>query len=159
MENHGNAELLLEYSAGTLETDAAAAVAEHIGNCAACRELVRAQQEVWSALEIWESRPVSPEFDQKLYRRIVEEVSWWELVTRPFRSLSYRHGLPLAAAACLLLVAGFLLQQQPEGIEPNEPNRPETVQQQVDAQHALEDLQILGEFNGLVRAEGGEPRM
>jgi hypothetical protein len=156
MENHGNAELLLDYSAGTLETGAAA-VAEHIGNCAVCRELVRTQQQVWSALELWEPAPVSPDFDKKLYRRIVEEVSWWDMLMRPFRPLTARHGLPLAAVACLLLVAGFLLQQRPEAILPNEANRPETIQ--VDAQHALEDLQILGEYDGLIRAEGGEPRM
>ena len=156
MQNGGNAEVLLEYSAGTLESGVAAAVAEHIGRCAQCRELVRAQQEVWGALEVWEPRAVSPDFDSKLYDRIGKEVSWWEMLVRPLRPLSFRNGLPIAAAACLLVVAGFLLEQRPEvPARPADNGR----QLQVDAQHALEDMQILGEFNGLVSADAGDPRM
>ena len=77
--------LLLAYGSRRLDAHAAAALEQHLESCSACREFVAGQSAVWNALDLWEAAPVSPDFDRRLYRRIEEQVAWWELLLRPFR--------------------------------------------------------------------------
>jgi len=159
IEDPGHTERLLAYCARKLDSEAAAALEEHIRNCPGCADFVKAQQAVWVALDGWETSPVSADFDRRLYQRIQREVSWWDLLTRPFRPLMARQGLPIAAAACLVIAAGVMLQRPPA-------MPPESVPQsaQVEAaspdqvEHAIDDMEILRELNHLVRPDA-EPKM
>src|SRR5260370_42315822 len=65
-----------------------------------------------------EAPPVSQDFNRRLYRRIEQEVSVWDMLARPFRPLFVRRGLPVAAAACLLVMAGGRCGQPPRSPAP-----------------------------------------
>ena len=152
-------ELLVAYGAGTLDKEGAAKLEEHIGTCPGCRQVVREQQAVWQALDRWEAPAVSPDFDRRLYRRIQNEVSWWDLATRPFRPLLARGGLPVAAAVCAMIVAGVLI-ERPEGVTAPVPESAQVEAASPDqVERALDDMEMLREFNHLVRPDAGEPRM
>lgn len=91
------AEILLEFSAGTLDAARAAELTSHIRECPECAALVEAQSQVWQALDAWKPVQVSPDFDAKLYARIArEQTPAWR------RWLHWRPALPLAAAAAAL---------------------------------------------------------
>jgi anti-sigma factor RsiW len=151
---------LLAYTSGKLDAAAAAALEDHIRACSACRELTSSQRVVWEALDQWQPAPISADFDRRLYQRIGQEVGWWDRLVRPFRPLFFRRGLPVAAAAGLLIVAGVLL-ERPIGAPP------EVVQDsaQVEAvapeqaEPALQEMEIMREFSLLVHQETPEPRM
>ena len=113
---------------------------------------------MWRALDAWEAAPVAPDFDRRLYQRIEKNVSWWDLMVRPFRPMMLRQGLPLTAAIALLIVAGVLI-ERPAGPSAS----PDTVQLEAvapeQAEHALEEMEVLHEFNRFLRAESAGPRM
>jgi anti-sigma factor RsiW len=70
---HGEcSELIVDYVAGTLDSNTEAAFRRHLESCAACCEAVAGQKAVWSALDedLWLKPAVSPDFDQKLFERI-----------------------------------------------------------------------------------------
>src|SRR6476619_6436551 len=110
IETQENAELLLSYSARRLDPESAAILEAHMELCPACREFRAGQRALWEALDQWEARPVSLDFDRRLYRRIAEQeqMSWWARLFTPLRPMFVRPALPLAATACLVLVAGFI---------------------------------------------------
>src|ERR1035438_3982547 len=85
MECGENADLLLEFAAGRLDEEARMRLERHTEVCPACREFASGQRAVWEALDAWESAPVSPDFDRRLYGRIEREVSWWDRILGPFR--------------------------------------------------------------------------
>jgi anti-sigma factor RsiW len=155
-----SAEVLLAYCSHKLDPDAAAMVEQHIRACAACGEFARRQASVWKALDTWEAAPVSPDFDRRLYQRIEKEVSWWDLLMRPFRPLLFREGLPIAAAAVVVIAAGVLI-ERPDRV----PAERGPVSAQVEAvapeqaEHALQEMEIMREFNRLVHADATEPKM
>jgi hypothetical protein len=150
-------ELLLAYCARKLDADGMAAVEQHTRGCPACLKFVGGQRAVWEALDSWEAVPVSPDFDRRLYARIEQEVSWWSRLV----PLMWRQGLPVAAAAGLVLVAAVLL-ERPAGV----PVFRAPVSAQVDvvgpdqAEHALEEMEMMRELNRLVVSEAAEaPKM
>jgi len=151
-----HAERLLAYCAHKLDSRRAALLEEHIRNCPECADFVQGQRAVWQALDTWEAAPVSPDFDRRLYQRIQQEVSWWELLMRPLRPLVVRQGLPIAAAACVVMVAGFLLQRPAELPPVVVPAQVEASADQVE--HAIDDMEILRELNHLVPPDAS-PRM
>ena len=160
MEMGENSELLLAYSTGRLDAEAAAALERHLGICPACREFAASQRSVWTALDAWEAPSVSADFDRRLYQRIEKEVSWWDLLIRPFRPMLVRQGLPIAAAACVVVMAGALL-QRPAYVEPDaqtESAQWESVQPE-QVEHALEAMQMLSDFSHQVRAAANESQM
>lgn len=152
IESQETAELLLAYTAQRLEAEKAAIFEQHIETCPSCREFANAQQAVWKALDAWEAMPVSPDFDRRLYRRIEERGSWWNLLLRPFQPVLVRQGLPIAAAACLLVMVGVLV-ERPVVMNVEQPAvQVESVQaDQVDT--ALEEMEMLREFHRTVRAD------
>lgn len=162
IETQENAEWLLEYSAGKLDAGRTAIFEDHVRTCHACRKFAEGQRAVLSALDSWEAPPVSPDFDRRLYQRIETEVRWWDLMMRPFRPLLFRQGLPIAATAALVLAAGLIWQQPPK-ISPSA--LPQSAQVQVESmpreqvEHALDEMDLMREFNRLVRPDTGEPRM
>ena len=111
LETRENAQLLLDYCTRKLEPESVAALERHIAICGACREFASGQRAVWQALDAWEAAPVSADFDSRLYRRIETEVSWWDLLLRPFRPVTLRRSLPATAMACLLVMVGVILER------------------------------------------------
>jgi hypothetical protein len=153
--------LLIAYSSRKLDVANAALVGQHVESCEACRDFVVAQHAVWNALDAWDAPAVSPDFDRRLYRRIDEQVSWWELAIRPLRPV-FRHALPIAAAAGVVLVAGLLLDRPSEA--PKQVPQIHLVQadslQPDQVEHALAEIEMLDHFNRIMRADpDSRPKM
>jgi anti-sigma factor RsiW len=153
--SHEQQELLLAYFAGERNTPDAAALEKHLEVCEACRELVASQRAVWSALDEWRAPAASADFNRRLFARIEQEVSWWDRLMRPFRPLWIRLTVPVAAAACLVIMVGIALdhrlsQPQPVSVEVGQPEQIE---------HALDDMQMLHDFNTAVRADAADAKM
>jgi anti-sigma factor RsiW len=146
IETQENADLLLSYSARRLSPENAAAFEAHMESCPACREFRDSQSALWETLDRWEARPVSLDFDRRLYRRIEEQEreNWWTRIFGSGRPGFLRPALPLAAAACLVLVVGFII-DNPVRIAP----RVETprVQEVEQLEQTLDDLDMLRQFN------------
>jgi anti-sigma factor RsiW len=157
MEARQGSELLLEYTAGRLEAQAARALEAHLEHCARCREFAHSQEVVWQALEAWEAAPVSMDFDRRLFARIERAPdSWWARLT----GHAIQQAVPAAAAAGVMILAGLMLERP--AMKPAEPPR-ESAQVETlgpeQVQSALDDMQMLRDFNHLVRADSSEPRM
>lgn len=154
-------ESLLAYTSGKMPPQEAKAFEAHLSECSACREAVSQQKAVLSALDGWAAPPVSADFDRRLYERIQNEVGWWERLVRPFRALVGTRGVPVAATAALLVIAGagFLL-KQPGDLTPEVP---ETAQVEAvapdQAESALTDMEMIREFSSIMRAEAASPKM
>ncbi len=154
---HGDLAILLDYSARKLNVAETARVDEHLKACAECRQVADGQRAVWEALDMWEAAPVSPDFDRRLYQRIDNEVSWLDRAMRPFRPLFVRHGVAIAAMACLLLVAGVLLQRPADVAAPGGGGKPEISTEQ--AENALQEMEMLREFSRIAPADNPQPAM
>ena len=154
LETRENAQLLLDYGTRKLEPESAAALERHIAICGACREFASGQRAVWQALDTWEAAPVSEDFDSRLYRRIETEVSWWDLLLRPFRPVTLRRSLPATALACLLVMAGVILERPTvsSAPPPGEVTQVDSVQPE-QVEHALDAMEILSEFSQRVRTD------
>src|SRR5512144_986434 len=114
IETPENAETLLAYCSRKLDPASATVLEQHMQVCPACREFAAGQRTLWEALDSWEAEPVSPDFNQRLYERIEKEISWLDMLMRPFRPLMFRHVLSLVGTACLVIVAAVMLQRPPE---------------------------------------------
>jgi anti-sigma factor RsiW len=164
MENREDAQWLLDYCAGKLEAESEARLEGHMATCGACREFVRGQRAVREALDTWEAAPVSADFDRRLYRRIEAQVSWWDLLVRPFRStfgtVTLRRSLAGAAAACLLLTAGVLLEHpaiSPAPV-PNDMAQVDTLQPE-QVERTLDAMEMLNEFSHHVRTDSPDSKL
>lgn len=159
-------ERLLDYVSGSLEAREAALFEKHLELCGECREFVAGQKEVWNALDLFEPVPVSADFDRRLYAAMAQ-TSWWDRLvasfTTPFRTPTWvRHGLPIAAAAAAL-TAGFFVWDRPA------PKPAPAHQTQLTAeadslqpdqvQRALDDMEMLRQFNRLVSADSKQSKM
>jgi anti-sigma factor RsiW len=145
MESGDNKDLLLSHAAGRLDADSSAALERHARSCAACSEFLEGQAALWSALDEWEARPVAADFDRRLYRRIGEQEqrSWWSRVFTPL----LRPAVPMAATACLLVVAG-LIGIDPDRVTPQAPVADVGQPGEVElVESALEDLDMLRQFD------------
>jgi len=147
IESQENAELLLSYSARRLDSENTAALEAHMSNCQACREFRDSQTALWAALDQWEARPVSADFDRRLYRKIEEQqqLGWWARIFGPSRPMFLRPALPLAATACLLLVAGFIIDTP--GMRPAPVAETPQVREVEQVERTLDDLEMLRQFN------------
>jgi hypothetical protein len=163
IETQENLELLLDY--GTARAGSGnAAFEQHLETCAACRDAVVGQQAVRSALDLWVTPEVSASFNHHLYERIEQEAGWRKRVgqwmARPLGALLSWRGIPIAAAACLMVTAGVLLEQSRTGLQPAQLAAPDPASIQVDkvkpeqVVNALDDLEMLGNFDSSVRAGG-----
>jgi anti-sigma factor RsiW len=153
---------LLAYCAGSLSAERRALLDEHIRDCHSCREFADGQKAVWEALDVWEAPPVSPGFDRRLYERIEQEVSWWDLLTRPFRPLLLRRGLPIAATAGLVLMAGLMIQNPGAVMQPVPPAESAQVEgiPPEQLEHAVDEMEMMREFNRLIHPDGTtDPKM
>jgi len=158
IETEENLDLLLAYSTGDRGAPAMAGLEQHVNICPACRKFVAGQPPVWAILDEWEPPAVSPDFNRRLYSRIGQEISWPIRLFRPLRPLFGWHGLPVAVAACLVVTVGLVL-QRPSAVSP----QPETIQIEVlppeQVVHALDDLEMLDNFDRAVRADSVRPEL
>jgi anti-sigma factor RsiW len=158
IETEENLDLLLAYSTGERSAPGMAGLEQHLGGCPACRKFVAGQPAVWAALNSWEPPAVSSDFNRRLYGRIEREIPWWARLFRPLRPLFGWHGLPVAAAACLVITVGIML-QRPSAVPP----QPETIQIEVlqpeQVVHALDDLEMLDNFDRAVLADSARPEL
>jgi hypothetical protein len=147
IETKQNAELLLDYSARRVNPESAAMLKAHLETCSACREFLGAQQAVWEALDPWEPGSISPDFDRRLYRKIEEQeqFGWWERIFGSARPMFLRPALPLAATACLVLVAGFII--DPGRIAAPVAETAPRAREVEQVERTLEDLEMLRQFN------------
>jgi hypothetical protein len=143
-----------------LDAPQVAAMAEHAFACPACREWMAEVGAVRQGLDGWEAPPVSADFDRRLFARVEREVPWWDVLLRPFRPAMGSRALPIAAAAGLLIAAGLWIGRP--GAVPvlsvpasaqMEPLHPD------QAQHALEEMDMMQEFSKMVPADPSYPRM
>src|SRR5581483_4149182 len=148
LETQESSALLLAYSSGRLDSENAIAVRRHLDACPACTKFVDQQAAVWEALELWKAEPVSADFDRRLYQRIEQQVSWWDMLLRPFRPLFGHQGLPIAAAAGVLIMAGLLLDRPtPPAVAPQSAQVEALQPEQVI--HAVDEVEMLSQFNRL----------
>jgi hypothetical protein len=162
LESRDHTELLMAYAGRKLDAAKAGWVESHIEQCGGCRALVRQQQTLWEALDIWEAEPVSPDFNRRLYQRIEEQGTWGARLLNPWR-LVFHRGIPLAATAALVLVAGVMLDRTvappPQRASAGsqlavvEPLQPEQVVE------ALDEMQELSQFNDLMKPENLKSKM
>ena len=151
--------MLLAHSLRELDAKLSAALDEHVRSCAACASFAAAQKSVNEALDLWEPAPVSADFDRRLYRRIEREVPWRGSLARLFRPDGGARWLPVAAAAGLLMAVGLWI-GQPGALPP-----PDSRSAQIEAlppeqaEHALQEMEIMQEFSRLDHPEPAEPRM
>jgi anti-sigma factor RsiW len=156
IETQESAEILLAYCTGDLDQKRAAAIERHIQICPVCEEFAAKQRIVWQALDAWEAQPVSTDFDRRLYQRIEAEVSWWDRMMRPFWQVMAKRGLPVAATACLAMMAVLLLDHQAKMAKVTEPASAQVETVQPDqVEHAFAEMEMLRQFSALMRAEPG----
>jgi anti-sigma factor RsiW len=164
MESREHAQLLLDYCAGELEPELEARLERHIATCGVCGEFARGQRAVWEALGAWEAAPVSTDFDRRLYQRIESQASWWDLLFRPFRprfrGVTLRRTLAATAVACLLMVAGALLEHPAisPGPAPNDMAQVDTVQPE-QVERTLDAMEMLNEFSHHVRTDSPDSKL
>jgi hypothetical protein len=158
IESQESADLLLAYTARKLDPETAAVLEQHVEVCASCRQFAESQKAVWAALDAWEAMPVSADFDRRLYQRIEEQVSWWDRLIRPFRPMLVRQGLPIAAAACLAIMAGVLVDRPAYAPVESQSVQAEAVQAD-QVENALDDIEMLREFHHTVRADASRTAM
>jgi anti-sigma factor RsiW len=134
--------VLLAYCAGKLGPEAAETIERHIQACDACSAFTRGQRQVWSALDAWESAPVSQDFDARLYARVREneERGWWAGL---WTDTSWKPLAPLAAV-CGIVALAFILNapaRQPM-TQRNESTRIESIEPEV-LERTLDDIEML----------------
>lgn len=145
-------ELIVAYAARRLSADAQIEFERHLETCAGCREQAARQGAVWSLLEEWHPLPVSPDFEQKVARRVAQagRNGWWH---GRLGSWS-RRPLISVAAACAVLLLAFLLKENDHAHAPGPANQPQLrIEQQVE--HALDDMDMLKQID--VDASSAKP--
>lgn len=150
-------ELLLAYSAGRLDAARTAALEAHAAGCPECAGLVASQRSMAQALDVWQAPDVSADFDRRLYRRIEQEVRWWDFLARPFRPVFGMRWVPVAAAAGLMLAVGSWIGRPGEPAASTTSAHVEALPPE-QAADALQQMQVMQEFSNLIHADA-EPRM
>jgi anti-sigma factor RsiW len=148
-------ELLAAYCSGERSTPETAVLAKHLEVCSACRELVASHQSMWTALDEWEAPQASADFNRRLFARVERDVSLWDRLLAPFRPLWVRLTVPVAAAASIAVMFGLILNHRsvPQQVGPFELSQPEQIE------HALDDMQMLHDFNTALRADEANAKM
>jgi hypothetical protein len=145
LERDVSAELIVGYCARTLDPETEATFGRHIDSCAVCCQLVAAQKAVWMALDGVMSEAtdesqvaLSPDFDQRLFRRIEASENRHRWLWRAL----------VPAAACAALAAGFLFRQPDAASAPAA--RPQPTLQIDQVEHALDDMDMLNQLGAAI---------
>ncbi|MBS1856386.1 MAG: zf-HC2 domain-containing protein [Acidobacteria bacterium] len=160
LETRETAELLLDYCRRRLSPERAAMLENHMQTCTACRGFAERQRAVWEALDGWEAAPVSADFDRRLYRRIEGETSWLERLSGRLRPLLAYRGVPVAAAACLVIAAGLLMERSATPVPTAAVAQKVNVEVQPEqVEKALDAMDLISEFNDKVRPEKPQAKL
>ena len=143
------AHILLDYSAGRLDTTSIAVLERHMENCAECAAFRAEQAAVWDALDAWKPSPVSLDFNRRLWQRIdaADAAPWYKRLVESLRMAPWKPVLPLTAAI-LIIAAGFLF-DHPGGRSPapNAAANSVSVTEAEQVEQALDDIQLLRQLN------------
>ncbi len=154
-----NADVLLDYCARSLDAERKAMLEVHMEYCADCREMAKAQMEVWAAMDSYEAEAISADFDRKLYARMAEidRVPAWERFWAPVREYlqgqpAWKPVLSIAAASAVLALVFVVGGDGPPapGLEPTATIDVRDVEQ---AERALEDMEMLKQFEVVAPAD------
>ena len=159
LETRENAQVLLDYCTRKLEPESVAILERHIAVCSACREFASSQRAVWEALDAWEAAPVSADFDSRLYRRIEARAWWRDLLRRPFRPAMLWRGVPATAMACLLVMAGIVLQRSAVSPTPAPDDTQVEAVQPEQVERTLDAMEMLNEFSRHVGADRPDSKL
>lgn len=153
-----NADVLLDYCARSLDPERKAMLETHMEHCEDCREMARVQTEVWSAMDLYDAEPVSPDFDRKLYARIekLDEIPLWERYWAPVREYlqgqpAWKPVLSVAAASAVVAVVFVVNGDMPQPV--SQPAAVIDVRDVEQAERALEDIEMLRQFEAAVPAD------
>jgi hypothetical protein len=147
--------MLLDYCAGKLNSEQAMLLEAHLDHCQACREFRDGQAAIWNALDAWQEVPVSEDFDRRLYARIDAEkhTPWYRRLAAWLHPYIARPAIPIAAVACLLIFASYMLNRPgtPPATVPMAGNgtvQVEQVERVLDDIEMLKDLDLLDDDGG-----------
>jgi hypothetical protein len=160
LETRENTEILVAYSSRALSGGDMEVLEAHLQSCPACREFVRGQRAVWDALEGWEAPAVAADFDRRLFERMEREISWWQRMRGRMGPLLVYRALPVTAVAALLVVGVLLERPSPPRLPP-QPVRTAQVEglQPDQVVSALDEMEVLDQFNHLMKPDSSTPRM
>jgi anti-sigma factor RsiW len=161
LETRENAAVLIAHAAGELAPDTAIPLERHIAACPACSQFLQRQQAVWDALDVWQPETISADFDRRLYARIRElerQASWWQRLIGPLRPVLVRQAVPIGATAVVLLAATMLLDRsRVPTVRPQEVRAEMLQPEQVE--HALDDMETIGQFDRMMRSGNSDSKM
>ena len=153
-QSRNNAGVILDYCAGRLGPDRAAAMEAHARLCPSCRGMIDEQGAVWKALDGWNASPPSADFDRKLYARIEEEQHsssaierWAQSIAARWSPVSWR--APVTVAAVCATVALAILIDIPGASRVVPPTEPQARAEHVDieqVERTLDDMNMLRQF-------------
>ena len=160
------AEILLDYCSQRMDPDRAADFRLHVAECGDCKQVVEAQEAVWSALDSYEPMPVSMDFDRKMWARIDSEDAqpWWQrawsrvtggpAIGWPNYLFNWKPML-VAATACAAM-AGLMLVTTP-AVGPLEPTveiqQNQKLMEKVES--ALDDIDMLNQVGVIETSHQG----
>jgi hypothetical protein len=160
LETPETANLLLDYCARKLSPENCAIFERHVELCPACRQFAASQRAVWSALDSWEASPVSEDFDDRLFHRIENPATWRDRVFGMFRPMFAYQGVVAAAAACVVLLVGVLVERSGKPVPVLTPAETALMDVQPDqVEKALDAMDVLSEFNRKARPENPESKL
>jgi anti-sigma factor RsiW len=144
----GHGELLLDYTAGKLDSADRAAdkarLEQHMEECATCASFRIEQAAVWEALDLWEPAPVSMDFNRRLWQRIdgIASTPWYMSLAKSLRFANWKPLFPLTAAI-LVIAAGFLLDHP--GSREAVPGV--TIREADQVEQTLDDIELLHQLD------------
>lgn len=148
----GETDLLLDDAAGTLtrrglDAEAQAMLGEHLRTCPACVAFRRDQKAVWDALDLWETPPVSTDFNRRLWQRIdlAAAAPWYRTLAESLRIANWKPMIPLTAA--LLLIAGGFLLDHPRAKTKAGAAGGVTIIEADQVERTLDDIQLLRQLD------------
>jgi hypothetical protein len=157
------AEILLDYCSQRMDPDRAAEFRLHVADCVDCKQVVEAQESVWSALDAYETMPVSMDFDRKLWARIdVEDAqSWWQrtlirVVGGPaigWSNYLFNWKPMLVAATACAAMAAVMLVSVPGQHNVDLPSDNQKLMERVES--ALDDVDMLNQVGVIEMAHQG----
>jgi anti-sigma factor RsiW len=107
-------EALLDYVAGRLNTQQAAALEDHAADCEACQQFIADQAVLWRELDSFTPAEISPGFDQAVFAQVAahDRAPWW---VRGWRHLfaagepgAWRPALALSAACAVVFAVALV---------------------------------------------------